>query len=87
VYVAVVIPALMRCGRGEPNPGADVAGVEPNPGADVAAIIPDSPLRACSRRLHKVRRDALERDFVHKLHTAKGDTLSGAVRDQAAHAV
>jgi hypothetical protein len=87
VYVAAGIPALMRCGWVEPNPGADVAGVSPNSGADVAAINPGSPLRACSRRLHKVRRDALERDFVHKLHTAKGDTLSRAVCDQAAHAV
>ena len=25
-----------RCGRGEPGPGADVAGVGPSPGADVA---------------------------------------------------
>ncbi len=29
-----------RCGRGEPSPGADVAGVSPSPGADVAGASP-----------------------------------------------
>jgi hypothetical protein len=31
-----------RCGQGEPNPGADVAGGEPSPDADVAGVCPFS---------------------------------------------
>ena len=50
-----------RCGRGEPSPGADVAGVSPVPGsgADVAAVRRGEAYNSSSRRANACNRHAV----------------------------